>query len=114
MTYSDRKEEVFENLLDDVDNLLEELFQSGYDTIHDSTMQALQRAAEETEQIGMAYLSSLLHTLAAGLAVRRHQIHPPEDGMAAVFAELNEYLYLCRGKIACDRGRDYYLASPDV
>ncbi len=111
MTYSDRKEEVFENLLDDVDNLLEELFQSGYDTIHDSTMQ---RAAEETEQIGMAYLSSLLHTLAAGLAVRRHQINPHEDGMAAVFAELNEYLYLCRGKIACDRGRDYYLASPDV
>ena len=49
MTYSDRKEEVFANLLDDVDNLLEELFQSGYDTIHDSTMQALQRAAEETE-----------------------------------------------------------------
>ena len=39
MTYSDRKEEVFENLLDDVDNLLEELFQSGYDTIHDSTIQ---------------------------------------------------------------------------
>ena len=54
------KEEKLEMLLADVENLLEELFQSGFDTVHDSTLEAMENMTNLTEQYGMAYLSELL------------------------------------------------------
>ncbi len=95
-------------LLGDVENLLEELFQSGFDTVHDSTLEAMENMTELTKQYGMAYLSELLGALTKGLALRRHQLEKSEDKMAEFYAKLNEYVYLCKEKTACDRGRNYY------
>lgn len=102
------KEEKLEMLLADVENLLEELFQSGFDTVHDSTLEAMENMTKLTEQYGMAYLSELLEALTRGLAMRRHQLEKKQDGMAGLYAKLNEYIYLCKEKTACDRGRNYY------
>ncbi len=102
------KEEKLEMLLADVENLLEELFQSGFDTVHDSTLEAMENMTNLTEQYGMAYLSELLGALTKGLAMRRHQLEKREDGMAGLYVKLNEYIYLCKEKTACDRGKNYY------
>lgn len=105
---SESKEEVLETLLEDVGNLLEELCQSGFDTVHDSTMESLRDMTGLTGQYGMAYLSDMLGKLTEGLALRRHQMGRGDDGLAGIYAKLNEYLYLCREKTACDRGSCYY------
>lgn len=103
-----RKGEALEILLEEVGNLLEELFQSGFRTVHDSTMASLENMEELAVQYGMQYLADMLGELKGGLAKRRHSLERPKDGMAETYTRLNEYLYLCREKAAYDKGLWYY------
>ena len=102
------KEEVLGALLEDVMSLLEDLLQSGFDTVHDSTLEEMKKMEEITKQYGMTYLSDLLQKLLDGLNKRRHQITRQEDNLAEVYTTLNEYLYLCLEKTAYDKGLTYY------
>lgn len=102
------KEEVLGELTEDVRNLLEEVCQSGFDTVHDSTLEALNEMGNLTEQYGMAHLSKMLTEFAQGLAMRRHRTEREPDALAGLYAKLNEYLYLCREKTAYDMGWNYY------
>ena len=103
------KEEVLGELAADVRNLLEEVCQSGFDTVHDSTLEALKEMGKLTEQYGMAYLSAMLTEFAKGLDMRRHRTEREPDGLAGLYAKLNEYLYLCREKTAYDMAWNYYV-----
>lgn len=102
------KGEALETLLEEAENLLEELFQSGFCTVHDSTMASLADMEKLAAQYGMQYLSDMLGELAKGLSMRRHSLERKDDGMAEVYARLNEYLYLCREKAAYDKGLCLY------
>lgn len=90
--------EVLGKVLEDAGNLLEELYQSGLDTVHDSTLEGLGDMAGRAEQYGLAGLSGLLKQLADGVAMRRHQLKKEADELAAVYAKACEYLYLCKGE----------------
>ena len=103
------KEEVLGTLAEDVGNLLEELYQSGFDTVHDSTMESLKDMGNLTKQYGMAHLSGMLEELAKGLEMRRHRTEREPDALAGLYTKLNEYLYLCREKAAYDIGWNYYV-----
>lgn len=103
------KEEALEQLLADVGNLLEDLYQSGFDTVHDSTLEALGRMGARTAAYGMELLSKLLTQLTDRLAARRHQIEKKEDSLAGVYTQLNCYVSLCREKIERDKGVRYYM-----
>lgn len=109
MIETEAKEEVLDRVLSDILKLLEDLYQSGFDTVHDSTLEALQEAGKATEQYGMTCLSDLLRQLSEGLSMRRHQLERKEDALAGLYTGINEYIYLCRQKAAYDRGRSYYL-----
>lgn len=108
MEMSDR-EEALEQLLCDVENLLEDLYQSGFDTVHDSTLEAFNTMVRRTAAYGMKLLSELLSQLADGLTMRRHQMEKKEDSLARVYAQLYRYVNVCRDKIECDKGVRYYL-----
>lgn len=103
------KEKILEKLLEDVSDLLEELYQSGFHTVHDSTLQAMEEMGKLAEQYGMEYLADKMNVLADGLSMRRHQLKARSDKLADTYAELVEYLYLCRTKITLDMGRKSYL-----
>ena len=116
------KEKILETLLKDVSGLLEELYQSGFNTVHDSTLQEMEKAGKLAGQYGMEYLEGKMKALADGLSMRRHQLRAMPDGLsmrrhqlrampdklAETYAELIEYLYLCRTKITLDMGRKFY------
>lgn len=106
------KEEALEQLMSDVENLLEDLYQSGFDTVHDSTLKALNDMTRRTAAYGMELLSELLTQLTDGLTMRRHQLKKQEDCLLGVYAQIDWYVGLCREKIERDKGRCYYL--PDV
>lgn len=105
------KEEALEQLMADVESLLEDLYQSGFDTVHDSTLEALNHMTRRTAAYGMELLSRLLAQLAEGLTMRRHQLKKQEDGLLGVYAQIDRYVGVCRERIACDKGRCYYLIS---
>ena len=108
MNQFDAVEEIF----DEVGRLIEDICQSGFDTVHKDTLRRLEEAAELTQQYGMEYLSQLTTQLHEKLAMRRHQMKNDEDGAALLFAAINEYLYICRQKAAYDRAAKYYEAEP--
>lgn len=108
MEMSDQ-EEALEQLLSDVENLMEDLYQSGFDTVHDSTLETLNNMVRRTAAYGMELLSELLSQLTDGLTMRRHQMEKKEDSMARVYAQLYQYVSVCGDKIERDKGVRYYL-----
>lgn len=102
------RQEVIEQLADEVLGLMEDLYQSGFDTVHDSTLQGMERMAAKTGQYGMQYLSELLGQLTKEISESRHQMKKKTEQMAELYTEINEYLYICRQKTAYDRGWEYY------
>lgn len=57
----------------------------------------------------MELLSELLTQLTDGLTMRRHQLKKQEDCLLGVYAQIDQYVGVCRERIACDKGRCYYL-----
>lgn len=102
------KYEVMEQMTDDIRGLMEDLYQSGFDTVHETSLRDLQKAAAAAEQFGMKYLAELLGSLSQEILAGRHRMERNTAGMAELYTKVNEYLYLCREKTAYDRGFDYY------
>jgi len=113
------KYEAIEELADWILKLLEDMYQSGFDTVHDSTLAELGKAAELTGQYGMAYLSELLGSIADEISAGRHRVKEMRANaekkalVAELYMKLNEYLNLCKQKAAYDRGMNYYTAVWD-
>jgi len=97
-----------DGIADEVLGLMEELYQSGFDTVHDSTLQGLERSVIRTRQYGMKYLSGLLEKLTGDISAGRHQMERKTPQVAEAYTEINEYLYYCRQKTAYDRGMEQY------
>lgn len=93
----------------DVFELMEELYQSGFDTVHDTTLQSLEKSVIRTRQYGMKYLSGLLDQLADEISAGRHRMEKRTAQMAELYTEINEYLYLCEQKVTYDQGREQYI-----
>lgn len=102
------KYQVMEELSGEIQGLMEELFQSGFSTVHESTLQGIGKATALTAQYGMDYLSSLLSELAREMEKSRHQMEKSLSAMTEAYTNIDEYLYLCRQKTAYDRGAENY------
>ncbi len=116
-TGTDARMEVFDALhqvLADAGSLLEELYQSGLDTVHDSTLEGLSRMGKLVGQYGLSKLAKMLARLADGAAMRRHRLERKEDDLMGVYASACEYLYLCRKKVEIDKGWEYYKGRQKV
>ena len=99
---------VMEDMADEIRSLMADLCQSGFSTVHDSTLKGLQKSAALTAQYGMQYLSKLLAALEENLAANRHRMQQENGPLAGIYTEINEYLYLLRQKNEYSRGEDYY------
>lgn len=102
------KYEVMEEMAEEVLGIMEDLYQSGFDTVHDTTLKDLKKAAEVTGQYGLSGLEELLSGLYERISLSRHQMEKRTDCLAELYVKVSEYLYLCRQKTAYDRGLDYY------
>lgn len=102
------KYEVMEDLAGETGSLLEDLYQSGFDTVHDSTLKDIRKNAELTGQYGMQYLSELLAGMAEEIEISRHRMEKQPARLTELYVNVSEYLYLARQKAAYDRGKSYY------
>ena len=102
------KFEVMEEITDQVFGLTEDLYQSGFDTVHEATLKGLQKAADLTGQYGMTYLAELLREITEEISAGRHRMEKQTGRMAELYTKISEYLSLCRQKTAYDRGFNYY------
>ena len=110
--YSKKKEDYFEEFFSDIHSILEDLCQSGFHTVHDSTLQELKEKGKTAAGYGMQHLSGLLLALQEELSKCRHRISNDKNAdalLAEYYTELITYVELGREKTAYDRGRNYYL-----
>lgn len=71
--YAMEKEDYFESFFTDISSVLEDLGQSGFHTVHDSTLRELKEKGEMAFQYGMKHLSELLLSLQEELSGNRHR-----------------------------------------
>lgn len=98
----DRYDALKEQLLS-VTLLMEDLYQSGFDTVHDSTLEELKNTAELAPRYGFTWLGEQIGQLYQILSMRRHLAEKRQDDAAAIFVDINAYLYLCLQKLAYDK-----------
>ncbi len=102
------KYNIMEDMAEEILLLMEDLCQSGFGTVHDSTLKDLRKAAGVTKQYGMGYLSQLIGKLADETEAGRHQMKKTVSSMYRDYTDIIEYMNLLRQKTAYDRGADYY------
>lgn len=95
-------------------SLMEEICQSGLNTVHDSTLEAMDRLRDAAESFGLSGLSRQLAGLREGIDMRRHQTVRTEDEMAALYGKINQYLILCRQRIMWDEANEYYRGGNEL
>ena len=87
---------------------MEELCQSGLNTVHDDTLEALGKMKDTAEAYGLTGLSEMVTALWEAISMRRHRTRTEEDDAAALYGKINRYLYLCGQKIRWDEAYEYY------
>ena len=103
--------EVIREFSDRITGVLADLFQSGFLTVHDSTLEELDAAVSRAEQYGMEALSAMLAELSAELKQQRHQVHGQSRKLYDVYGKLNQYLYLCRKQLEVDQAAAQLLGT---
>ncbi len=99
---------VMKDLAREIGLLMEDLCQSGFTTVHDSTLKDIQSTAELTAQYGCQHLSSLLAALGEKIAANRHRMQQENKSLAGLYTDINEYLYIFNQKNEYNRGESYY------
>lgn len=95
--------EMIREFTDRITGVLADLFQSGFLTVHDSTLKELDAAASRAEQYGMETLSAMLAELLAELKQQRHQVHGQSRNLYDVYGKLNQYLFVCVKRLEVDQ-----------
>lgn len=95
--------EALEKQLLAVTLLMEDIYQSGFDSVHDSTLEELKKIAQSAPEYGLIWLGEQIEQLHALLFMRRHRTEKQQDAAANIFVNINAYLYLCLQKAAYDK-----------
>lgn len=99
-------------VLEEVEAVLGDLYQVGFDTVQDGVWRSLTEVGEKAECYGMQHLSKLLLELAEQIAMERHRIGKMgaaiEDSMFRQYTELCEYVFIGKKKAMYDRAKEYY------
>lgn len=94
--------QALQDYLEEINWLLQDIYQVGSATVQDSTLEALQRAEKQGAGYGMETLADWLRQLRDQLSQSRHRLrHQPADIMDA-FCRLWQYVQLCRQRTAYD------------
>lgn len=97
------------SLLAEISQQIEDLYQSGFDAIHDSTLAMLRQWAERAEESGLAFLGTQLGKLCREIEVCRHSLHPVHGEELGIYVKIVEYLWLARRKTEFDLAEAYYV-----
>lgn len=96
------------SLLAEISQQVEDLYQSGFDTIHDSTLGMLRQWAERAGESGLTFLGAQLGKLCREIEVCRHSLHPVQGTELGIYVKIVEYLWLARRKTEFDLAEAYY------
>lgn len=92
----------YENLslvIENLDNLMEELFTSGFNVVHEGTLSNLKESIEECERYGLLYAYKSLDRIYKGLEEKRHNLHYDMNCIIKEYCALNKYILIIKNKL---------------
>lgn len=92
----------FVDYLNQVEQILSDLFQSGLDSVLEETVQGMVQLGKEGESLGLHLAGEKLTAMAEALQTKRHQMCFSPEEVVSTWAVLEEYLTDCRELIARD------------
>ena len=95
--------EVIGDYLKGTEGILTDLFQSGFATVHDGTLEELGAAAASGRQYGMTVLADTLEELRVLLDAQRHQARGENRQVYVIYGKLNQYLEICARRLEISR-----------
>lgn len=87
------------DLIQEIENVMNDLLLSGFNTIHDYTLNEMKKLGQLCESYGMIYPSSIINNLVSDLTKKRHNFDFDYSTVIEDYFKLNKYLILCRKRI---------------
>ncbi len=95
--------EYLTEVVSEIERLLSELYTSGFLSAHDSTLEEMEKISETSMQCGLTFAAEKLKVLSEEVKANRHRVTRDFDQAVSVFCSLNQYLSLCKKKLALDK-----------
>ncbi len=87
------------DLIQEIENIMNDLLLSGFNTIHDYTLNEMKKLGQLCESYGMIYASNIINNLVSDLSKKRHNFEFNYSTVIEDYFKLNKYLILCRKRI---------------
>lgn len=85
--------------LNELEQVAFQLFQSGFASVHDSTLKELKKFSGEANDYGLFYAADILQKLSETLENSKHQFASDYTSAVVWFANLERYLSLCSRRV---------------
>lgn len=89
--------------LEEIQEALGDLFQSGLNSVLEETLGNLERLAEESSSLGLHRAGSDLAFLKKALSEKRHQMEFDPKPVLEVWVQLTDYVRICLEKVSLDQ-----------
>lgn len=103
------KEEYYLRYLDEVKNCFVDIFQSGFDTVNDSTLMQVARLKALAKNNGMSYLSELCNEFEEKIKLSIHTTKCEEKTLTMIYFKIIKYIKKANDKVAYDNAKKKYL-----
>lgn len=101
-----KPEEKIRELSLKVIDALSELFISGMNSVHDSTLEEIKKLSEISIQCGLKYGGEQLGKLCSDLSGSRHQMRGDYNSIIEQYCSIEQYFMLCRKKAELDEAKN--------
>lgn len=87
------------DLITEVKQEMADLFQSGFATVHDTSIREMRNLSDVSEQYGLHTLSQMLSSLAELIETRRHTTSFDDTKLMDVMCKICRYVEICERRI---------------
>ena len=95
--------DVILELISEIQNTLTQLLSSGFNAVHEYTIEELKRLKIDAESYNMHYAADVLEFLYGKLSEKRHNFEFNYSEYIEQFCKLNEYCIICKEQLEIEK-----------
>lgn len=101
------------DLISEVRQEMSDLFQSGFATVHDASIERIRNLSDVSERYGLHTLSQMLLPLAELIETRRHTTESDDSKIMDVMCRICRYIEICERRIRYENILENYSLEND-
>lgn len=101
-------------LISDIGREIDDVFQSGFATVHESSVARIRSLSKVSESYGLHTAAQMLQTFSELIDIRRHSINFDDGKIMEVMCKINRYLEICERQIKYENILANYTQQGDL